>query len=87
VRADALTKIEGGLRAVYRTSWRPGKNPLKDSHTALDAAVPAASALSPEDDDLARLLTLNLDVSRREQSGEHVTTPVSRPAVPTPPAL
>ncbi len=39
VRADALTKIKGGLRAVYRTLELPGKNPLKDAHAALDAAV------------------------------------------------
>ena len=37
--ADALTKIKGGLRAVYRTLELPGKNPLKDAHAALDAAV------------------------------------------------
>ena len=39
VRADALAKIKGGLRAVYRTLELPGKNPLKDAHAALDQAV------------------------------------------------
>ena len=39
IRADALTKIKGGLRAVYRTLELPGKNPLKDAHAALDKAV------------------------------------------------
>ena len=31
VRADALSKIEGGLRAVYRLLELPGKNPLKEA--------------------------------------------------------
>lgn len=39
VREDALTKIRGGLRAVYRTLELPGKNPLRDAHAALDDAV------------------------------------------------
>ena len=39
VRSEALTKIKGGLRAVYRTLELPGKNPLKDAHAALDQAV------------------------------------------------
>lgn len=39
MRSDALTKVQGGLRAVYRTLEPPGKNPLKDAHAALDAAV------------------------------------------------
>ena len=42
VREDALKKVKGGLRAVYRTLELPGKNPLKDVHAALDAAVLAA---------------------------------------------
>jgi hypothetical protein len=39
VQAEALTKIKGGLRAVYRTLELPGANPLKDAHAALDATV------------------------------------------------
>ena len=42
VRAGALPKIKGGLRALYRTLELPGANPLKDAHAALDAAVLAA---------------------------------------------
>ncbi len=34
--------MKGGLRALYRTLEVPGANPLKDAHTALDAAVLAA---------------------------------------------
>jgi SAM-dependent methyltransferase len=50
VRDDALTKIKGGLRAVYRTLELPGKNPLKDAHAALDAAVLAAYGFSAKKD-------------------------------------
>jgi hypothetical protein len=39
VRAEALTRMKGGLRALYRTLELPGANPLKDAHAALDTAV------------------------------------------------
>jgi len=42
VRAEALENISGGLRALYRILELPGKNPLRDAHAALDAAVLAA---------------------------------------------
>lgn len=42
VRAEALRNLKGGLRALYRTLELPGASPLKDAHTALDAAVLAA---------------------------------------------
>ena len=82
VRADALTNIKGGLRAVYRTLELPGKNPLKDAHAALDAAVLAAYGFSAKADLLAQLLALNLDVSRREQAAEPVTAPGIPPGYP-----
>ena len=87
VRADALTKIKGGLRAVYRTLELPGKNPLKDAHAALDAAVLAAYGFSAKADLLAQLLALNLDVSRREQAAEPVTAPGIPPGYPDPARL
>jgi hypothetical protein len=87
VRADALTKIKGGLRAVYRTLELPGKNPLKDAHAALDAAVLSAYGFSPKDDLLSRLLALNLEVARRESAGEAVTAPGIPPGYPDPTRL
>ncbi len=36
VRAEALPKIKGGLRALYRTLELPGTNPLRDAHAALE---------------------------------------------------
>ncbi|MBC8353004.1 MAG: class I SAM-dependent DNA methyltransferase [Planctomycetes bacterium] len=75
VRGEALEKIKGGLRAVYRTLELPGKNPLKDAHAALDKAVLDAYGFSPKKDLLAQLLELNLDVAARSDVEQAVTPP------------
>jgi len=75
IRADALPKIKGGLRALYRTLELPGKNPLKDAHAALDAAVLDAYGFDPKSDLLAQLLALKLDVASRIAAGQPVTAP------------
>lgn len=87
VRREALKKIRGGLRAVYRTLELPGKNPLKDVHAALDAAVLAAYGFSAKKDLLAQLLALNLDVARRIDTGQSVTAPGIPPGYPNPSRL
>jgi hypothetical protein len=87
VRGEALGKIKGGLRAVYRTLELPGKNPLKDAHAALDAAVLDAYGFSPKTDLLAQLLDLNLSVAARIESGEPVTAPGVPPHYPEPTRL
>ena len=75
IRAEALPKMKGGLRAIYRTLEFPGANPLKDAHAALDAAVLAAFAFSPKSDLLAQLLALNQEVAARIERSEPVTAP------------
>jgi len=75
IRAEALSKIRGGLRALYRMLELPGENSLKDAHAALDSAVLAAYGFSSKKDLLAQLLALNLEVARREKAGEPVTAP------------
>ncbi len=87
VRVEALSKIEGGLRGVYRLLELPGKNPLKDAQAALDTAVLAAYGFSPKKDLLAQLLVLNLEVARREEAGEPVTAPGIPPGYPDPARL
>ncbi len=82
VRGEALGKIKGGLRAVYRTLELPGKNPLKDAHAALDTAVLAAYGFSAKEDLLAQLLALNLQVAGRIDAGEPVTSPGVPPVYP-----
>ncbi len=78
VRADALTKLKGGLRGLYRTLDKPGRNPLRDAHAALDAAVLRAYGFSPKADLLASLLDLNESVAAAESAG----TPVTAPGIP-----
>ena len=87
VREEALKKVHGGLRAVYRTLELPGKNPLKDAHAALDAAVLAAYGFSPRKDLLAQLLALNHDVAARIDAGRPVLSPGVPPDYPNPARL
>jgi hypothetical protein len=87
IRAEALPRIRGGLRALYRTLELPGKNPLKDAHAALDAAVLAAYGFDPEADLLAQLPALNLDVAARLAAGEPVTAPGLPAGFPEPQRL
>jgi hypothetical protein len=75
VRAEALPKIKGGLRALYRTLELPGANPLKDAHAALDTAVLTAYGFNPKRDLLAQLLALNQKVAAKIENGESVTAP------------
>jgi len=78
VRAEALPKLKGGLRALYRTLELPGANPLKDAHAALDTAVLTAYGFSAKKDLLAQLLALNQQVAAQIEKGE----PVMPPGVP-----
>ena len=75
VRAEALPKMKGGLRALYRTLELPGANPLKDAHAALDTAVLTAYGFNPKRDLLAQLLALNQAVAAKIENAESVTAP------------
>lgn len=75
IRDKTLPTIKGGLRALYRTLELPGKNPLKDAHAALDAAVLEAYGFSDKKDLLKQLLDLNLAVAKAIDKGEDVTAP------------
>jgi len=87
VREEALKKVHGGLRAVYRTLELPGKNPLKDAHAALDSAALMAYGFSPRKDLLTQLLELNLAVAVRIDASESVTSPGVPPGYPDPAGL
>jgi hypothetical protein len=87
VRADALPKLKGGLRALYRTLELPGANPLKDAHAALDAAVLTAYGFSAKKDLLTQLLTLNQQVAAKIEQGEPVTAPGVPSGYPNPQSL
>lgn len=75
VRASALSKMNGGLRELYRTMELPGANPLKDAHASLDAAVLAAYGFTAKDDILSALFGLNQQVEKDLASGSTVTPP------------
>lgn len=79
VRDEALTKInfrgKRGLRAVYRTLELAGRNPLKDVHAALDAAVLDAYGFSGSEALLQQLLDLNLALIPRAKRGQAVVGP------------
>ena len=63
------------LRDLYRTLETPGANRLRDAHAALDAAVRAAYGMKEQEDPLAFLLRLNLDLADQEAKGEPLTPP------------
>jgi hypothetical protein len=87
IRAEALPKLKGGLRALYRTLELPGANPLKDAHAALDAAVLAAYGFTAKADLLAQLLALNQQVAAKIEKAEPVTAPGIPADFPKPEAL
>jgi len=87
VRAEALPKLKGGLRALYRTLELPGANPLRDAHAALDAAVLAAYGFNAKKDLLAQLLALNQEVAAKIEKGDPVTAPGVPKGYPEPAKL
>ncbi|MCX6907257.1 MAG: class I SAM-dependent DNA methyltransferase, partial [Verrucomicrobia bacterium] len=87
VRAEALPKMKGGLRALYRTLELPGANPLRAAHAALDAAVLAAYGFNAKKDLLAQLLALNQEVAAKIEKGDPVTAPGVPKGYPDPAKL
>jgi hypothetical protein len=87
IRAEALSKVKGGLRAVYQILDLPGAHPLKDAHTCLDDAVRITYGFSQADDPLSRLLQLNQDIARRIEEKQDVTKPGIPTTYPTPSRL
>ena len=66
------------LRELYKSLETPGENRLRDAHAALDAAVRRAYGMKPDEDILAFLLKLNLELAEKETKGEPITP--ARPA-------
>lgn len=87
LRDRSLRTLPGGLRALYRTLELPGRNPLKDAHAKLDAAVLAAYGFSARKDLLKQLLDLNLSVAAAIERGERVTPPGVPPGFRNPASL
>jgi hypothetical protein len=75
LRDQSLPEMKGSLRALYRTLELPGANPLKDAHSALDAAVIEAYGFSARKNLLSQLFALNIDIGARIQNGDSVVSP------------
>jgi hypothetical protein len=86
LRREVMAKGPCSLRDLYRSLDLPGKNPLRDAHAALDAAVRAAYGMKAADDPLAFLLALNGEVAAREAAGAAVVAPGLPPCVTDPAA-
>jgi len=63
------------FRELYRTLETPGANRLRGAHTALDAAVRSAYGMAEDEDPLAFLLRLNLELADLESKGQVITPP------------
>jgi len=63
------------LRDLYRTLETPGTNRLRDAQAALDSAVRAAYGMKENEDTLAFLLHLNLELAGLETKGQPTTPP------------
>ena len=63
------------FRELYRTLETPGANRFRGAHTALDAAVRSAYGMAEDEDPLAFLLRLNLELANKEATGEAITPP------------
>ncbi|MCX8491707.1 MAG: N-6 DNA methylase [Cyclobacteriaceae bacterium] len=74
-RTKTLKEHNMSLRDLYRLLEQPGKNPIKDLHTALDKAVMEAYGFDEKKDLLSQLLALNLQVAAKEEQKEKVQAP------------
>jgi hypothetical protein len=78
LRRQVMAGNRWSLPDLYWTLETPGKNPLREAHERLDAAVRAAYGMKASDDPLAFLLALNRHVADREAADQ----PVQGPGLP-----
>jgi hypothetical protein len=75
-RASHITATNGwSLRDLRRILETPGANRLRDAHAALDTAVRAAYGMKEQEETLAFLLRLNLELAGLETIGQLITQP------------
>jgi hypothetical protein len=84
LRREIMAANGWSLRDLYRTLETPGANRLRDAQAALDAAVRAAYGMKENEDPLAFLLRLNLELAEKEKSGDRVMPPGLPNFVPDP---
>ena len=69
LRDNALSVMVFCFRSLYRTIHLPRKNPLKQAHANLDAAVLVSYAFSAQQDVLQQLLALHREVAQVQRDG------------------
>lgn len=75
LRRETMAKNGWSLRELDKTLEIPGTNKLRDAQAALDTAVRAAYGMKPDEDILAFLLKLNLELVAKETKGDPITPP------------
>jgi hypothetical protein len=75
LRHEIMQDNGWSLRELYKSLETPGENRLRDAHATLDAAVRAAYGMKPDEDILAFLLKLNLELADKEADGKYITPP------------
>jgi hypothetical protein len=75
LRREIMAANGWSLRDLYRTLETPGTNRLRDAQAALDSAVRAAYGIKENEDTLAFLLALNLELAVKEANGVRITPP------------
>jgi hypothetical protein len=84
LRRETMASNGWSLRELYKTLETPGANKLRDAQATLDTAVRTAYGMKPEEDILAFLLKLNLELAAKEAKGEPIIPPGLPVIVPKP---
>ncbi|MGH7950853.1 MAG: type IIL restriction-modification enzyme MmeI [Limisphaerales bacterium] len=75
LRHEIMQDNGWSLRELYKSLETPGENRLRDAHAALDTTVRTAYGMKPDEDILAFLLKLNLELAAKEADGKTITPP------------
>jgi hypothetical protein len=75
LRTALRAKHNMAYRELYRALDNPGEHPLKKAQAKLDQAVREAYGMVDDEDPLAFLLKLNLELADKEAAGESIRGP------------
>jgi len=84
VRRRIMVENKISLRELYRVIEETPANPVSEAQDKLDAAVFSAYGMKKNDDILAFLLALNLDLAEKEANGEEILGPGLPPSIENP---
>lgn len=87
LRRETMQNNGWSLRDLYKTLETPGTNKLRDAQDAIDTAVRDAYGVKANEDILAFLLKLNLELAEKESQGQSITPPGLPAFVPEPAAF